>query len=71
MCVISLTSITSASNLTTCVPISSQKCMTSYTVINLYTNEDSQEFRYDSFAINQGRCARSCKPLDDLFSRVW
>ena len=57
MCVISLTSITSASNLTTCVPISSQKCMASYTVINLYPNEYSQELRYYSFAINQGRCA--------------
>ena len=38
-----LTSIESGSNHTKCVPLSNYKCMTQPTVINLHSNEYSQE----------------------------
>ena len=39
-----LISTVSASNHTKCVSLSNQKCMTQLTLINLHSNEYSQEF---------------------------
>ena len=36
--------IVNGSNLTKCVPLTSQKCMTQFTFIVLHRNEYSQEF---------------------------
>ena len=46
MFVILLTSIVSFSNSTKCISLSNQKFMTQPTVINLHTNEYSQELRW-------------------------
>ena len=46
MFVISLTSIVNSSNSTKCISLSNQKFMTQPTVINLHTNEYSQNLRY-------------------------
>ena len=46
MFVILLTSIVSSSNSTKCISLSNQKFMTQPTVINLHTNEYSQDLRY-------------------------
>ena len=46
MFVILLTSIVSFSNSTKCISLSNQKFMTQPTVINLNTNEYSQELRW-------------------------
>ena len=47
-----LASIVNASNHTNCAFLSNQKCMTQPTLINLHSNEYSQEFHYHSFALN-------------------
>ena len=44
--------------------------MSQPTLINLYTNEYSQELRYYPFPVNLDRCAKSCNTLDGLCSRV-
>ena len=46
MFVILLTSIVSSSNSTKCISLSNQKFMTQPTIINLHTNEYSQDLRY-------------------------
>ena len=56
-----LTSIVSAPNQTKYEPLSNQKCMTQSTVINLHTNEHSQELRYYPFTANLNRCVGSYK----------
>ena len=54
-----LTGIVSASNYTKCVSLSNQKCMTQPTLINLRTDEYSQELHYYPFAFKVDRCAGS------------
>ena len=51
-----LTGIVSASNHTKCMLLSNQKCMTQPTLINLHSNESSQEFHYYPFAVKLDRC---------------
>ena len=53
-----------------CASLSSQKCITQTTLINLHCNEYSQELNYYPFVFNLDRCAWSCNILDDLSSRV-
>ena len=65
-----LTGIVSASNYTKCVSLSNQKCMTQPTLINLHTDEYSQELHYYPFAVKVDRCAESYKTLDDLPNKV-
>ena len=65
-----LTGIVSASNYTKCVSLSNQKCMTQPTLINLHTDEYSQELHYYPFAVKVDRCAGSYKTLDDLPNKV-
>ena len=47
-----------------------QKCMTQPTLINLPTNEYSQEFLYYPFAIKLDRCVGTCNILNDLSNKV-
>ena len=61
-----LTDIASASNDTKCVSLSSQKCMTQPSLINLYPNEYIQAFHYYSFAVKLDRCTGSCNTRNDL-----
>ena len=65
-----LTGIVSASNYTKCVSLSNQKCRTQPTLINLHTDEYSQELHYYPFAVKVDRCAGSYKTLDDLPDKV-
>ena len=65
-----LTGIVSASNYTKCVSLSNQRCMTQTTLINLHTDEYSQELHYYPFAVKVDRCAESYKTLDDLPNKV-
>ena len=51
-----LASIVNTSNHTKCVLLSHQKCKIQTTLINIYPNEYSQEFRYYSFVVNLDRC---------------
>ena len=59
-----------ASDQTKCVSLSSQKCMTRPTFINLHPNEYSHEFHYDLFAIRLRRCIGSCNTLNDLSNEL-
>ena len=65
-----LASVVSTSNLTKCVSINIQKCMTQPVLINLHPDEYSQELRYYSFTVNLDWCSGSCNTLDDPSSRV-
>ena len=65
-----LTSIVSASNHTKCISLSNQKCMTQVALIDLHTNEYSQELCYYPFVFNLGGCFGSCNTLDDLPDRA-
>ena len=40
------------------------------TLINLHSNEYSQEFHYYPFSVNWDRCAASCNTLNDLSNKV-
>ena len=40
------------------------------TLINLHTNEYSQEFKYNPFAVKLDRCVGSCNTLNDLSNKV-
>ena len=44
--------------------------MTQPTLINLHTNEYSQEFYYYPFAAKLDRCVGSCNTLNDLSHKV-
>ena len=40
------------------------------TLINLHSNEHSQEFHYYPFAVKLDRCAGNCSTLNDLSNKV-
>ena len=65
-----LTDIVSASNHTKCVSLSNQKYMTQATLINLHSNEYSQDFHYYPFAVKLHRCVGTCNTLNDLSNEV-
>ena len=65
-----LTSIVYVSNHTKCILLSNQKCMTQATLVNLHTNEYSQELYYYPFAVNLDRCAWSCITFNELSNKV-
>ena len=52
-----LSSRINASNHTKCVSLSNKKCMTQPTLIDLHSNEYSQEFYYYPLLIKLNRCA--------------
>ena len=66
-----LTDIVSASNHTTCVLLSNQKCMIQPTLFNWHPHEYSQKFHYSYFSVKLDRCAESCYTLNDLCNKVW
>ena len=70
MFIVLLTTIVNASNHTKCVSLSSQRCMSQTTLINLDPNEYSQEFHYYPFAFKLDRCVGSCNSLNDLSKQV-
>ena len=55
MFIVLLSNIVNGSNHETYVPLSSQKCMTQPTLINLHPNEYSQEFHYCPFVVKLDR----------------
>ena len=55
MFIVLLSNIVNGPNHETYVPLSSQKCMTQPTLINLYPNEYSQEFLYYPFVVKLDR----------------
>ena len=70
MFIVLSTGIVSAYIHTKCVSLSNQKCMTQTTLINLHTNEYSQEFHYYPFAVKLDRCTGSCNTLNDLSNKL-
>ena len=65
-----LISIVNASNHTKRVSLSNQKCMIQPSLINLHSNEYSQEFHYYPFSDKLDRCVGSCNTLNDLSNKV-
>ena len=61
-----LTGIVSPSNHTKCVSLKNQKCMNQSTLINLHSNEYSQELHYYIFAVKLDTFVGSCNTLNDL-----
>ena len=51
-----LTGLVNRSNHTKCVSLSNQKCLIQPTLVNLHTNEYSQEFYYYPFTVKLDRC---------------
>ena len=70
MFIVLLPNIVSPSNHRKCISLSSQKCLTQSTLINLHPNEYCQEFHYYPFAIKLDRCIGSCNPLNGLSNKV-
>ena len=68
--VVVLSSIANASNDAKCVLSSNQKCKIQLTLINLHTNEYSQEFHYYPFSVKLDRCVGSCNTLNDSSNKV-
>ena len=66
-----LISKVNASDLSKCVSLSNQKCMTQPTLINLHPNECSQKFCYYPFAVKIDRCVVSCNTLNGLPNKVY
>ena len=70
MFVVLLSSVVNTSNHTKCVSLSNQKCMIQPTLINLHSNEYSQEFHYYPFLVRLDRCVGSCNTLNDFSNKV-
>ena len=68
--IILLVIIVNASNHTKCVSLSNQKSMTQFKSFNLHSNDHSQEFHYDPFAVKLDRCVGSCNTLNDLSNKL-
>ena len=66
-----LSGIVNGSNHTKCVSLSNQKCMIEPTLINLHTNDYSQEFYYYPFVVKFNRCVGSCNTLNDLSNTLF
>ena len=65
-----LTGLVNAFNHTKCVLLHNQKWLTQPTLINLYSNEYSQELHYYPFADKLDRCAGSYNTLNDYSNKV-
>ena len=70
MLIVLLSNIVNGSNHTNYVLLSSQKCLTQPTHINLHPKEYGQELHYCSFVIKLDRCVGSCNTLTDLSNKV-
>ena len=60
----------SASSHTKCISLSSQKCMPQPTLINLHSNEYSQELHCYPLAVNLETCAGNCNTFDNLSNKA-
>ena len=60
-----LSTIFNRSNHTKYVSLNNQKCMTQPALINLHTNEYSQDFRCYAFAVKLDRYFGSCNNLNN------
>ena len=47
-----------------------KKCMIQPTLINLHSNQYSQEFHYYPFAVKLDRCIGRCNTLNNLSNKV-
>ena len=70
MFIVLLASIVNASNHTKCVSLSNQKSEIQHTLIDLYSNEYSQELHYYPFPVKLDKCVGSCNTSNDLSNRV-
>ena len=68
--IVLLTCIVNGCNHTKCVSLTNQKCKIQPTLINLHSNEYSQEFHYYPFVVKVDRCAGGCNTLNDLSNKV-
>ena len=66
-----LNRIANACNLTNCVPLNGQQCMSQHTLIHLYPNNYGQGLCYYPFVVNLDKCIRSCNTLDDMSNKVY
>ena len=55
---------------TKCVSLSNHKCEIQATLINLHSNEYSQELCYYSFAVKLDRCVGKYDTLNDLSNQI-
>ena len=60
-----------ASSHTKCVSLSNQKWVIQPTLINLHSNEYSQQLHYYPFVVKLDRCVRSWNTLNDLSNKKW
>ena len=65
-----LTGLVNGSNHTKYVLLNNQKFMIQPTLINLHSNEYSQELHYYPFAVKLDRFVGSCNTLNDLSNKV-
>ena len=70
MFIVLLASLINASNHTKCVSLSNQKCKIQSTLINLRTNQFSQELNCYTLVVKLARCLGSCNTLNDLSNKV-
>ena len=61
--------INNASKHTKNESLSNQKCQTETTLINLHSNEYSQELHYYPFAVKLDQCVGSCNTLNNLSNK--
>ena len=65
-----LSNIVNGCNHTKCISLSNQKGMIQPAVINLQSNECSQDLYYYSFVVKLDRCVGSCNSLNDLSNKA-
>ena len=65
-----LTSAANVSNHRKCVSLNNKQCMTQSTLINLHSNEYSQNVRCYPVAVNLDRYVGSCNTVNDLSNKV-
>ena len=65
MCIKLLTGIVNASKHAKCLSLNNQKCKIQHTLINLHSNEYSQELQFYPFVIKLYTCVKSCNTLND------
>ena len=71
MSIVLWTSLLNSSSHIKCVSLTNQKCKIQPTLINLHSDEYSQEIHYYSFTFKLDRCVGSCNTLNDLSNKVY
>ena len=70
MFIVLLSNIVKGSSHTKCISLSNQKYDIQPTLINLHSNQYTQEFHYYLFAVKLDRCVGRCNTLNDLSNKV-